>query len=133
MKENRTKMAIVIDEYGGTMGIVTMEDILEEIFGEIYDENDIVELDTIKEADDLYLIDGSINLHDMFEVLEYDDRNIESEYTTAGGWVTEKLDKIPDEGDTFDFENYTFKVVEMDGMRVEKIEVKINEQPNEEV
>lgn len=132
MKENRIKMAIVVDEYGGTMGIVTMEDILEEIFGEIYDENDIVEEDVIRKSDDDYIIDGSISIHDMFETLGYDDKDIETEYTTAGGWVMEKLDKIPEEGDSFEFENYIFKVNEMDGNRVEKIEVTILEKDDDE-
>lgn len=131
MKEKREKMAIVVDEYGGTMGIVTLEDILEEIFGEIYDENDIVEEDVVRMSDDNYIIDGSINLHDMFESLDYDDKDIESEYTTAGGWVMEMLDKIPEEGDSFEFENYVFTVKEMDGNRVEKIEVLVKEKEDD--
>lgn len=132
MKQNTTKMAVVIDEYGGTMGIVTMEDILEEIFGEIYDENDIVEPDSEKKSDNDYIFDGSINLHDMFDILGYDDEDVETDYTTAGGWVTEKLDKIPEEGEEFEFDNMNFKVTEMDGLRVEKIEVMKEENEDDE-
>jgi len=125
-------LAVVLDEYGGTMGILTMEDILEEIVGDIYDEHDDVEEEIVEIRKDIFEVDGSTTLHDFFDSVEYDDRDFESEYTTMGGWAMELLDKLPEVGDHFAFENMRFMVKAMAGHRVETLSVQVLPREEEE-
>ena len=111
----------MIDEFGGTEGIVTLEDILEELVGEIWDEHDEVEVDIEKIDDNTYIIDGMANLDDIFEYFEIDDKN--TNVTTLNGWVMENTDKIPEIGDSFDYKDLHFEVIETDGRRAEKVKV----------
>lgn len=124
MREKHCEMAVVIDEYGGTLGIITVEDIVEEIVGDIFDETDDVENEFIEHSGGIE-VDGSMNIHDFFDLVEYPDHDFESEYTTVGGWAAEILDKIPEEGDTFTFENLTVRVVAVDAMRVDALFVNV--------
>lgn len=130
LKKSHIHLAIVLDEWGGFMGILTIEDILEELFGEIWDETDVVENEYEKINDNTYLVDGDMNIHDFFDLVEYDDRDFETEYTTVGGWCTEILEKFPIENDEFEFENLKITILKMDVHRVDKIkaEIKINDQ-----
>jgi len=131
MRDKKCEMAIVIDEFGGTLGAITVEDIVEEIVGDIFDENDDVETEyTLREG--VYHIDGGMNIYDLFDILEYNDRGFESEYTTVGGFAAEMLDKIPEEGDTFTFDNMRFAVEKVNGMRVEQISLTIIPQEEDE-
>lgn len=129
IEEFRTQhqqLAIVLDEYGGTMGILTFEDITEEIVGEIFDERDSVEIDVSNVGDSVYEVDGGMNIYDMFDEIEFDEPNdFESEYVTVGGWATEMLDKFPDKGDEFTYENLKITVTETDGKRVETLRVEV--------
>lgn len=131
MREKHCEMAVVLDEFGGTMGILTVEDIVEEIVGDIFDETDAFESDFVKRIDG-YDVDGSMNLHDFFDLIGLGDSTQESEYTTAGGWATEMLDKLPEEGDRFEFENYTVTVLKVDAMRVERLLVHVHPKDEEE-
>ncbi len=133
-QKNKTHLAVVIDEFGGTEGIVTLEDIIEELVGEIWDEHDEVEVDIEQIDDSTYIVDGMANLDDMFEYFEIDDSD--TNVTTLNGWIMENTDKIPETGDSFDYNNLHFEVVETDGRRAEKVKVtKIgteSEEQNEE-
>ena len=129
LRSNKSHMAIVIDEYGGTMGIVTMEDILEELVGEIWDEHDEIEEPIQKIDDTTYILDGSVTLDDF---CDHFDVKSDSHSVSLGGWVMDQMECIPDEGDSFEFENLTITVSKTDDHRVEEITVTVNtpeEQP----
>jgi len=120
LQKNKTHMAVVIDEYGGTLGIVTMEDILEELVGEIWDEYDIVEEDFVEIGENVYDVDGSASFDDFCDFFDIEE---ESDNVSVGGWVTELLGKLPEVGDEVTFENLKLVVTEVDSHRVENIEV----------
>ncbi len=128
-RQQNTHMAIVTDEYGGTMGIVTMEDILEELVGEIYDEHDQKsELFKLNENGDC-LISGTA---DKDQLERFFDQKLDTESTSASGWVTEQMDRIPEAGDSFEFGDYTITVTAADGNRVQEIKVHRNPPQEEE-
>ena len=128
MQQNKAHMAVVLDEYGGTLGIVTMEDILEELVGDIWDEHDEVVEDYKEIAENTFRIDCSGNLEDFCEFFDLD---VESDSITVGGWITEIMDKIPESGETVTFENLDITVTETDSHRVSTIEV-VRNQPAED-
>ncbi|MBR4941920.1 MAG: HlyC/CorC family transporter [Clostridia bacterium] len=120
LQQSKSHVAIVLDEYGGTLGIVTMEDILEELVGEIWDEHDEV-IETYKETDHgSYIVDCTVNLDDF---ARFFDTEIESDSISLGGWITEMLEKIPVPGDAFEFELLSVTVTELDSHRVAFAEV----------
>ena len=131
-RDRHIQAAIVVDEYGGTLGMVTMEDIMEEIVGEIYDERDAVEDEIVKIDDHTFIVDGDTNIYDLFDVCDYEPPEFDSEYNTVGGWTTEQLDRFPRAGDTFTWDRYTVRVLEARGMRVEKVKVILADPPEEE-
>ena len=131
-KATNQHLAIVADEFGGFMGILTIEDIVEELVGDIFDETDEVVLDYKELSENIYEVDGDMNIYDFFELIDYDDRDFESEYTTVGGWCTDILEKFPEVGDTFEFANFTVIITEVEGMRVGKIKVEVQEMIDEE-
>ncbi len=131
-KKTHTHIAIVVDEFGGTMGIITLEDILEELVGDIWDETDVVEEEYTQKSEDEYIVDGEMNIYDMFDLVDYDSRDFDSEYTTVSGWCTEKLEKFPEVNDEFTFANLKITILETDGVRVEKVKVTIMEMEKEE-
>ncbi|MEG1710230.1 MAG: hemolysin family protein [Clostridia bacterium] len=124
-KKNKTHMAIVTDEFGGTMGIITMEDILEEIVGDIWDETDEIEEEYIEQSNGEYVVDGDMNIYDFFELVGYDDKDFDSDYSTVGGWVTEILERFPIVDDTFTFDNLIVSVYDVEPHRVLSVKVKI--------
>ena len=123
-KETRVHIAVIVDEYGGTEGIITMEDILEEIVGDIFDETDEIEEEYSDEGDGEYIIDGSMNIDDFFELIGYE-KEFETDYSTVAGLCQEILDRFAKTGDEFDFDNgrYHFKVLFADDFTVEKLKV----------
>lgn len=130
LQKKKCHMAVVTDEYGGTFGIVTMEDILEELVGEIWDEHDEVEED-MSESKGVYTVSGSMDPEELFEELELKIEDVP--YATLSGWIMDELNKVPEVGDTFDCMGYKFTVETVDGMRVdtaviEKIETAAEEE-----
>ena len=112
LQKNKSHIAIVVDEYGGTLGIVTMEDILEELVGEIWDEHDAVVESYKKLSEDTYRIDCSLSIDDL---CQFYDIELETDSIVIGGWVMEMLGKIPEQGDTFTHERLTVTVAETEG------------------
>ena len=122
LRTNKSHMAIVIDEYGGTLGIVTMEDILEELVGEIWDEHDEIEEPVQKVSEDIYIVDGSVTLDDFCDMFDIES---DSDSVSLGGWVMDQMERIPDEGDSFEYENLTITVSKTDDHRVETVTVTV--------
>ena len=124
LRKEKKHLAIVTDEYGGTLGIITMEDVLEQIVGEIWDETDVVEPEeVIPVGDGIYDIDGDMIMDDFLELLGRDEDAIETESATVGGWTLERFGSFPEPGDSFEFEDLKVTVLAMDGMRVERVRV----------
>ncbi len=131
-RKARQHIAIVVDEYGGTTGVITMEDVLEQMVGEIWDETDQVEEDLVKRTDYEYEIDGTMPIDDFLELVGIKEDDFGYESVTVGGWTIEEFGKFPNVGDTFRFENFTVTVLAMDEHRVEKVLVMIDPEPAEE-
>ena len=120
LQKNKMHIAVVIDEFGGTMGIVTLEDILEELVGEIWDEHDVVVQEIEKISDQEYLVLGTTSVEKLFEELGGEE---EFESFTVSGWVMELAERIPEEGDVLYYENMTITVMKMKDRRVEQVRI----------
>lgn len=131
LQKHKSHIAVVVDEYGGTLGIVTMEDILEELVGEIWDEHDAVVESYKKLSEDTYRIDCSLSIDDL---CQFYDMDLETDSIVIGGWVMEMLGKIPEVGDTFTYERLTVTVAEVDGHSAAWVDVVLapEETENEE-
>ncbi|MBR2262728.1 MAG: HlyC/CorC family transporter [Firmicutes bacterium] len=121
LRQKQTHMAVIVDEYGGTQGIVTMEDILEELVGEIWDEHDKVVVDHRQVDDKTFVISGAMDLDEFFELLDEEVDEDAYESTTVSGWVSEMLEKMPAAGDTFEFRNLTLLVQVVADRKVERL------------
>jgi len=125
LQKKQSHLAVVLDEYGGTYGVITMEDILDELVGELWDETTEENEDFKKISDDLYHINASIDLAEFCEYFEID---IESDMVSLSGWITDRLEKIPTTGDRFEYEGMAIRVLSTDSHRVSEVEVRLTEE-----
>ena len=132
LRRAKLHLGIVTDEYGGTLGVVSMEDVLEQIVGEIWDETDTVEPEVTEKSEGEYDISGDMPVDDFLELVGHEPDELETDSATVGGWTLEMFGGFPHEGESFRFENMTVKVLKMDGLRVERLLVKLDAKPEKE-
>ena len=125
LRKAKQHLAIVSDEYGGTLGVVSMEDVLEQIVGDIWDESDVVEHEVVQREKSEYELDGAMILSDFLELVGLNEDDVDAESNTVGGWTLEMFGGFPQEGDSFTYRNLTVTVLSMDGRRVERVLVKL--------
>jgi len=131
MSRRKLHMAVVNDDYGGTLGIMTVEDILEELVGEIWDEDDEVIEEFVPIGGNRYEVDAEFDVDDAFELMNYDDYDKdELWHKTMGSWVLEHFDYVPKEGDSFVYNGVTVCVLKIDNKRIVKLLVKVNDLSN---
>ena len=132
-QENKVHIAIVVDEFGGTSGIITLEDILEEIVGEINDEYDEEEKNYTRVNANTYIFEGKTLLSDFYKILDLDDdtfEDVEGDADSLAGLLLEIKGDFPEQHERLDYKNFTFEVTELDGHRISKIKVIIHEKDN---
>lgn len=125
LRRAKQHLAIVTDEYGGTLGVLSMEDVLEQLVGEIWDDTDEVEEEIVERPDGQYELDGDMVISDFLELVGIKEKDFDAESETVGGWTIEMFGAFPKPGDSFRYRNMSVTVLEMDGLRVEKVLVKI--------
>ena len=129
LQKKQVQVAVVLDEYAGTCGIVTMEDILEELVGDIWDEHDDVEEHFKKVSENVYHVNASIHLSDF---CDFFDVKIDSKMVSLNGWILEYFRTIPEAGSSFDYENLQIKVLSSERRCISELEIVVqNEQPEE--
>ena len=120
MQQGKTHVAVVVDEYGGTCGIVTMEDILEELVGEIWDEHEQEEIPIRETAEHAYLVDAGMDFDDFADFFHL---KTDSEMVSVSGWVMERCGGVPESGDRFTYDDLDVLVVKVDHHRIEELRV----------
>lgn len=121
LRKAKQHLAIVTDEYGGTQGILSMEDVLEQLVGEIWDDKDEIREEILERSSGEFELDGDMNIYDFLDLVGIRERDFDAESETVGGWTIEMFGAFPSVGDSFDYADLHITVLEMDGLRVEKI------------
>ena len=132
MQKAKTHMAVVVDQYGGTQGIVTMEDIIEELVGEIYDETDEEDTSFVVTGENEYEVSADLSIRDFLDNIELDADAIETDCNSIGGLLMENLDHIPEVGEEVDIGRFHFKVLSVDEQRIQKVLVTVSPEADEE-
>ncbi len=132
MQKKRKHMAIVTDEYGGVMGILTMEDVLEQLVGDIWDENDVIEPEIVELPDGSYEVDGDMRIEDLFDELGFTDKEFDDDNATVGGFVVELLERYARKGDVAYYKNIMFTVMKTKKLRVKKLRVALLPESSDE-
>jgi CBS domain containing-hemolysin-like protein len=126
MRRRKIHMVVVTDDYGGTLGILTMEDILEQLVGEIWDETDKIRNEFVKISENNYEVDGNVSIYEFLDYFHIKDDELEEHFVTLGGWSIKMLGGFPKQDDSFEYKNLTVTVDEMDELRVTKLSVQVN-------
>lgn len=126
LRKNQVNMAIVTDEYGGTLGIVTMEDLIEEIVGEIYDEDEDIEKEYTKLRENCYFVSGDLDFDQLLELTDREDFDNDTESHTVGGFIFEHMGRIPKVGDKFEIDGLSFEVYKVEERRIISAIVKVD-------
>lgn len=129
MQRSKVHLAVVIDQYGGTKGIITLEDIIEELVGEIYDEDDEIVSNVVMIAEDKYEVAGDLSVSDMLEQIGLDEDMVDTECTSVGGWVTDVMEHIPDAGETAETGRFRLTAKEVSEQTVDKVIVEVLPEP----
>ncbi|MBP5552024.1 MAG: HlyC/CorC family transporter, partial [Spirochaetales bacterium] len=135
MSKKKLNMAVITDSYGGTLGIITVEDILEELVGEIWDESDIVQEPIVPLTDDTYLVDATQTLNAVFDFIDFDDPQEDDKdgaNLQIGEWVYEQFSEIPKKGDYFDYFNLRVTVDDIHHNRIYKVRIQVIPLPEED-
>ena len=135
MSKRKLNMAVITDSYGGTLGIITVEDILEELVGEIWDETDVVHEPIVKISDDTYIAEATQTLNAVFDFIDFDDPDDEEKdgaNLQIGEWVYEQFNSIPKDGDSFDYYNLKVTVEEVKHHRILKVRIQVLPKPDED-
>ena len=132
MRKKKSHMAIVTDEYGGVMGILTMEDVLEQLVGDIWDESDVIEPEIVELKDGSFEVDGDMRIEDLFDELDFYDKDFDDDNATVGGFVVELLGRYARKNDVAYYKNIIFTVTKTKKHRVSKIRVTLMSEPETE-
>ena len=125
LRKAKQHLAVVSDEYGGTLGVLSMEDVLEQIVGDIWDESDEVEQEIVERKDGEFELDGDMVISDFLELVGIREEDFDADSSTVGGWTMEMFGGYPKENDSFAYGNFTVTVLKMDGRRVDKLLIKL--------
>lgn len=132
MQRSKSHMAIVVDQYGGTQGIVTMEDIIEELVGDIYDETDEEDTSFVSLGDDEYEVSADLSIRDFLDKAGLEDEELVTDCNSMGGLVMENLDRIPDEEEVVEISRLTLRVISADDQKIDRIRITVHEKPDSE-
>ena len=132
LQASKLHMAVVLDEYGGTDGIITLEDIIEELVGEIWDEHDIVEDFYQKLDDHTWLVKGDAEIDDLIERFDVEEEDEEFDFITVSGWAIHELSHIPRVNEQFDYKNLHVTITKADQRKVVEVKVEIRDKEGDE-